>query len=79
MMPMLTIRRAALSLTVAFLAEMALVGPVPAQESAVQTVPATESFGVSQQTQVAPAATTAKRKRRSTRYRSRRRHAQAPL
>ena len=79
MMPMLTIRRAALSLTVAFLAEGALVGPVPAQEATVQTVPATGSFGVSEQTQVAPTAGTAKRKRRSTRYRSRRRHAQAPL
>lgn len=79
MMPMLTIRRAALSLTVAFLAEMALVGPVPAQESAVQTVPAGEAFTGPEKTQVTPTATTAKRKRRSTRYRSRRRHAQAPL
>ena len=78
MMPMLTIRRAALSLTVAFLAEGALVGPVPAQEATVQTVPAGEAFSVSEKTQVTPTATT-KRKRRSTRYRSRRRHAQAPL
>ena len=78
MTPTLTIRRAALSLVVAFLAEGVFVGPVPAREATVQTVPAGEAFTVSKGTQVA-AATTTKRKRRSSRYRSRRRHAQAPL